>query len=288
MPSDRQCAYCGSQRQLTREHVFPKFFYSREGLKGDELPVTPVIQHGKEKFVQAELTIADVCSVCNSGFLSRLDAYGALLWNKFFDVIPRPGEAIRFEYDFDLLTRWLLKLAYNVGRVRKSKWPEHLLEYLRAHLAYIRGDGPRPANLYVYLQLIGAAELTPQQKQSLLEEDGLNMNGVPPRYRRVAPFVMLDGPGRNKACIMQGCMVEVNAYVFHLVFWKPDLSRRQLQNSERKLFRRNPGAKRLCPDITKSLLYLSSVNIVDFIKSDPLRLSHEIQAVDWLRRKDAK
>lgn len=114
------------------------------------------------------------------------------------------------------------------------------------------------------------------------------MNEVPPRYRGVVPFVMLDGPGRNKACIMQGCMVEVNAYVFYLVFWKPDLSRRQLQNSERKLLRRNPGAKRLCPDITRSLLYLSSVNIVDFIKSDPLRLSHEIEAVDWLRRKDGK
>lgn len=121
MPSNRQCAYCGCQRQLTREHVFPKFFYSREGLKGDELPVTRVIQRGEEKLVQAELTIADVCSVCNSEFLSRLDAYGAVLWDKFFDVIPRLGDAIRFEYDFDLLTRWLLKLAYNVGRVRASR-----------------------------------------------------------------------------------------------------------------------------------------------------------------------
>jgi hypothetical protein len=288
MPTNRQCAFCGSQRELTREHVFPKFFYSRDELKGDELAVSHVIQKGKEKVVQAELTIADVCRACNSGFLSRLDAYGAMLWDKFFDVTPRPGEAIRFEYNFDLLARWLLKLAYNAGRARKSEWPDHFLEYLRAHAVYIRGDGPRPPNLYLYLQLIRAAELTPQQKQSLLHEDGLDMNEIPPRCRRVNLFAMFAGPGKLKTGIVRGYLVEINAYVFRLVFWKPDLLRRQLQNSEREFLRRNPGTKRLYPDISGAVLYPSSVTIVDFIKSDPLRLSHAIEMADWLSRKDTK
>jgi len=237
--------------------------------------------------VQAELTIADVCSACNSGFLSRLDAYGAMLWDKFFDLTPWPGKAIRFEYEFDLLVRWLLKLAYNVGRLRTSRWQYRFLEYLRAQVPYMRGDGPRPANLYLYLQLIGAAELTAQQKQDLLEEDGLDWNDVPPRWRRVGTFATFAGPGRNKTLIVRGYMVEVNAYVFYLVFWKPDLSRRQMQNSETKFLRQTPGAKRLLPEISRSVLFPSSVNIVDFIKRDPLRLSHLIEADDWLRRKEA-
>lgn len=263
--------------------------YSREGLKGSRLPVTPVIHNGEEKFVQAEVTIADVCSACNNGFLSRLDAYGAKLWDEFFGLIPRPGEAIRFEYDFDLLARWLLKVAYNVGRLRNSAWRRYdFLKYLGEQAAYMRGDDPRAANLYVYLQLIGAAELTAQQKQSLLLEDGLDMDEVPPRYRRVGTFAMFDGPSRLKEGIARGYMVEVNAYVFYLVFWRPDLSRREIHKSESAFLRRNVGAKRLLPHTCRSVLYLSSVNILDFIKSDSLRLSHEIEADDWMRRKDAK
>jgi hypothetical protein len=208
MSSHRLCAYCGSQRQLTREHVFPKFIYSREKRQGEELAVTHVIQSGEEKVVQTELTIADVCCACNSGFLSQLDTYGAELWDKFFDLIPQPGEAVRFKYDFDLLARWLLKMAYNVGRLCKSRWPGHLLEYLREHKEYMRGDGPRPANLHLYLQLIRAAELTPEQKQRLLEKDGLVMDAVPPRWRRVNPYVMFD---KRKTGVMRGYMVEVNA-----------------------------------------------------------------------------
>ena len=59
-----------------------------------------------------------------------------------------------------------------------------------------------------------------------------------------------------------------------------------MQNSEREFFRRTPGAKRLHPDTSRSALHLSSVNIVDFIKDDPLRSSHEIEIADWLRRKE--
>ena len=250
------------------------------------MPVSHVIQKGIERVVQAELTIADVCGACNSGFLSRLDAYGAGLWDKFFDFVPRPGEAVRFGYDFDLLARWLLKLAYNVGRARRSKWPDHLLEHLGAQAAYMRGEALRPTNLYLYLQLIRAAELTLQQKRSLLKEDGLNMNEIPPRGRRVNPFAMFEGRGRYKTGIVFGYTIEINAYVFYLVFEKPDLSRRQIQNTENKLLRQNRGAKRLRPDAASSVLYLSSINIVDFIKSDPLRYSHLGDVADWLRQKN--
>jgi hypothetical protein len=288
MPSDRKCAYCGSQEQLTREHVFPKFFYSREKVRGDELPVTNVIQKGEEKVVQAELTIADVCRACNGGFLSQLDAYGAVLWDKFFDLIPRPGERVRFEYDFDSLARWLLKLAYNAGRARKSKWHEHVLEQLKAVTQYIRGDGPRPTNLYVYLQLIQSAKLTPEQKQSLLEEDGLDLEEVEARFRRVATFLMYTGPGKVKTGVMRCYLVSINAYHFYLAFWKPDLSRQRMQNLESKFLQERGGARRLRPDASRLVLYPSSVNIVDFIKAHPLMLSHATEGAEWLDRKDAK
>jgi len=59
MSSYRRCAYCGSVGQLTREHVFSRFFYSRDANAEYEKVISPVTRHGKEKFVQSELTIAE-------------------------------------------------------------------------------------------------------------------------------------------------------------------------------------------------------------------------------------
>ena len=149
MSSYRKCAYCGSVGQLTREHVFSRFFYSRDAKAGYEKVISPVNRHGKEKFVQSELTIADVCSSCNSGFLSHLDQYGAKLYDEFFDVIPKPGDRIKFRYEFDVLARWLLKLAYNAGRMQKEKWLKwpDALGILAEATPYMRAETRPPRNL---------------------------------------------------------------------------------------------------------------------------------------------
>jgi hypothetical protein len=46
-----------------------------------------------------------------------LDSYGASLFDRYFcDYVMTISDAVRFEYDYALLARWLLKLSYNSAR----------------------------------------------------------------------------------------------------------------------------------------------------------------------------
>jgi hypothetical protein len=208
MPSNRKCAYCGSEEKLTREHVILQFIYSREALKGHETQISHVLTKTGEKFVQSEITIADVCARCNNGFLSQLDGYGAKMYDQFLGFMPQPGKRIEFSYDFDLLTRWLLKLAYNTARMRR--WPTPHLEQLRQVTEYIGGKAPCPSNLCLYVQLITPAKLTPLQKKRILEMGGIAMDELEPGFRRFVAF--------GEQGMVAGCLVGMNGYQFYLVF----------------------------------------------------------------------
>jgi hypothetical protein len=275
MPSKRRCSYCGSDDNLTREHIIPKFIYSREALKGHETPVSHVPATAGEKFVQSEPVIADVCARCNNGVLSRLDEYGAKMYDQFFDVTPQPGERIELSYDFDLLTRWLLKLAYNTARMRK--WPAPHFEQLEQATEYISGKASCPTNLRIYVQLITPAKLTPQQKQRVIEGAGEVIDEVEPGFRR---FVAFAGRG-----MIAGCLVGMNGFQFYIVFWDHTRNRRALKNFETKFLRHTRGSKWLPSTTSKSIVYPSSVNILDVVESNPLMLRNIERGAAWVEQR---
>jgi len=77
MKTSRLCAYCGSSGPLTKEHQWSKGIISRAGVNHSYF--------GKhEKYIDAELTIRDVCASCNNGPLSSLDAYACTLFDDHF------------------------------------------------------------------------------------------------------------------------------------------------------------------------------------------------------------
>src|SRR5437016_2659771 len=108
MTGNRTCAYCGAVGDLTREHVIPGFIQDRERELSSWPQNTNISDRGSVKIVGTELTIADVCAACNNGWLSELDDYGSKLYDRYFINIVHPGQLIRFEYQFEPLTRWLL------------------------------------------------------------------------------------------------------------------------------------------------------------------------------------
>lgn len=235
--TNRQCAYCGLEATLTREHVIPGFIISRERER-DASPLTSnVLNDGIEKTVAGDITIADVCEACNNGFLSDLDSYGAQLYGRYFAEIPKGGTRIDFQYRFDPLARWLLKLAYNAGRTRK--WPAPFLDHLTTSLSYTCGKSARPQNLDLYLQLIRSARLSDIQRRKLFEEHDLRVAEVEPRIRR---FLVMAIPG--KAIVF---LVGMNAYHFYLAFWNGALSSVERKAAERKLLKQLLGARALQP-----------------------------------------
>jgi hypothetical protein len=278
MSSNRKCAYCDSQEGLTQEHIFPKFIYSREASKGHEKQLSRTITTAGEKAVQSDLTIGDVCALCNNGFLSQLDEYGAKLYDQFFGFMPQPGERIELFYDFDLLTRWLLKLSYNTARMRK--WPAPHLEQLTLVTGYMKGHDPCPSNLRVYVQLITPAKLTPVEKERILKLDGLALDELEPGFRRFNAFWM-EG-------MVTGCLVAMNGYQFYIVFWNCAHARQQMRNSENKFLRHTLGAKRLRPTTTKSVLYPSSLNILDVVKKNPVMMQNLKRGAAWVGKRDTK
>lgn len=276
----RCCAYCSATAVLTREHVFSAFIESQELELGRGKSLTNVKAGGKEKSVQTEVTIADVCKTCNEGVLSTLDSYAAGLYRQFFAIYPRPGEAVRFAFDFDMLLRWLLKMAYNAGRSRG--WHASLLQPLRAPLPYIKGETGRPDSVKVFLQLIVAARLSNEEKQMLERQTGRLMANIPPNFRRIAGFAL-----RGFAA---GYRIAMNGYHFYLLFASPDGTAAEHRSLEKHFYVQLKGAKHLAPDTVSTIIYPSSVSILDLAKNERFLQSSIDGAAQWVedRKKQGK
>src|SRR5262245_7750320 len=109
------CAYCGQDATLTREHLWPQSLVRRSPT------YYTYIDHSRpEKPLEAVPVIRDVCSRCNNGPLSALDAYGASLADKYFGTLLDLPIDAGFECDTELLLRWLLKLLFNDARATRG------------------------------------------------------------------------------------------------------------------------------------------------------------------------
>jgi hypothetical protein len=96
--------------------------------------------------------IKDVCAKCNNVVLSRLDTYGLQLYRDSFSRIFEREQSVCFEYDYDKLLRWLLKLNYNSGRANRAEDTEHLKK-LRW---YMIGERKRPKRISLFVTLLHA------------------------------------------------------------------------------------------------------------------------------------
>ena len=71
--------------------------------------------------VGGQPTIKDVCPKCNNDVLSKLDSYGLELYKRCFYRIADAGESVTFDYDYERLLRWILKLNFNSARRKQCR-----------------------------------------------------------------------------------------------------------------------------------------------------------------------
>lgn len=109
MTAANACAYCQRVAKLTREHIWPASIVRQVSERSRYDANSP-------KLLWSDLVIKDVCEPCNNGPLSELDAYGTQLFERYFARYITAQGSVRFEYDFDRLARWLLKLSFNSAR----------------------------------------------------------------------------------------------------------------------------------------------------------------------------
>jgi len=145
----RVCAFCKRQSRLTQEHLFPKSLLNHK--KDERKPDRSKRFLAKiNKFVDGELTIGDVCAVCNNGVLSNLDGYFNEIYKRYICNYVALGQSKRFTYDFDRLARWLLKISYNHARVHDS--PDR--SSLEKCVDFILHGKPKPKGLSIFLLLV--------------------------------------------------------------------------------------------------------------------------------------
>jgi hypothetical protein len=276
---NRTCAYCDAVGQLTREHILPKFIHAREKRDTGEIYVSNILDRdGRHGTVQSELTIADVCAACNGGFLSDLDAYGSKLYDAYFDKAPRPGDRIVFHYEFHRLTRWLLKLAYNTGRMRK--WPENSLKHIRNAAPYISGSQACRATLRLYVQLLAPSKLNIYERQRILDTQGVHMEELPHEFKRIGIFLQRD--------MDAGYLIGMNSYQFYVAFWHDSLTSVQLREAERKFLRQTLGSKRLLATDSQAVLHASSLSLMDVAKMNPVLRSNVARNAMWIETRKSR
>ena len=134
------------------------------------------------KTIPAEPQVRDVCIECNSGVLSQLDSYICQLWDEYFSNIVEQGAEVFFQYNYDLLSRWLIKMCFNSARIHNSD-----VKHLEKCREYVLGISPHPDNVAIHLQLAKPSNYTPSELQ-VAKELGLSLTRHEPRLNRVGHF----------------------------------------------------------------------------------------------------
>jgi hypothetical protein len=131
------CAYCKLDKPSTKEHIIPAFLYRfQKQMENKILGWNDIAA----KMLSFEAMIRDVCASCNGGVLSMLDASGKEMLEKSEVLVHNNTKSnIGIYYDYDLLTRWLLKLSFNSSRVNRKF--AHIFEH---HIQYMLVGKPRP------------------------------------------------------------------------------------------------------------------------------------------------
>lgn len=122
-----KCAYCGKESKATREHIissgvldlFPECFLT--------------IDEGKKVVHMADPIIKDVCAECNNNKISYIDSYAIQIIKRYFVQKYKPDDTVKFEYDYTMLQKMLLKYAFNdirSQREERSFYDKDIIDFL--------------------------------------------------------------------------------------------------------------------------------------------------------------
>lgn len=256
------CAYCGAPGPYTKDHVWPKSFLDRTGRQAAHFSHQSRRAHG------ADYVVADVCEQCNNVALNYLDAYFCQLYDKYFATAHGHDTTIRFTFDYHLLTRALLKIAYNSARSAGSDDT-----YLRTLAPYIRSGPPAQSQVAVFAELVSPTAV----KDPAVP--GSARYQLPTNFYRSAITKILTPAGER----IHTRIVAVGSYYFHLIFPAQAMSDEDFASAARELGERIEGTVRLTPGETEVLLRSSPQDAITSIVKH-LRQHKETYAAFFRRR----
>lgn len=196
-----KCAYCDNKCKMSKEHVIPKGFIQYMNRK-DQITL---LDKAPTRIINTEITIKDVCSECNNGILSVLDSYALNLILKYNNQISVVTKKIHFKYNYDMLTRWLLKICFNIARVNNGNFDASLYE---KNVDYIMNRGSAESNIVVFAMFIGTGCLDKKLEEHcnhLKDKRDYEID-----WFRIGPFKLKNNPTYNCA----SKFVIINSFAF--------------------------------------------------------------------------
>ena len=138
----KKCAYCNidlTKKIKTKEHVIPNGLIKL--FPNQNITFT----HDKAYKDNTGQTISDVCNNCNNVVLSELDTYGVNLIKDNFLAKFKPNDTLNISFDYNKLSRWLLKIAFNYERVEKNS-----CTWFKRNLDYINGKSTKSEHFSIF------------------------------------------------------------------------------------------------------------------------------------------
>lgn len=192
----KACAFCGQESQLTKEHVWPSCFLDRVGRGSAHYSPKSGKVHG------ADYIVRDVCRECNNVHLAELDNYFCALYDSHLSVPLGANESVVLKYNYDLLCRVLLKIAYNTARSAGSD-----LTPFQRLLTYVLHGGSCPLGVGLAAEIVSPTFI----------ED---VSGPVPIVKEIRPTMYRSALGQlltphGNAVLLR--IVAVNSFFFHLL-----------------------------------------------------------------------
>lgn len=222
---NRKCAYCGAVGKLSKEHVWPSSFLKRhEGNHAHYSPKSGKVHGG-------DYIVCDVCECCNNEKLSPLDSYFCELYDLYFSIPRGFDEVVLFEYDYDLLVRVLLKIAYNTARSAGSETSP----FIRT-TDYILHGNKRPTGIAVIGELVSPTVIADAKDAAHVKEIS------PPPYRSVLCQSLTP---HGSAVLLR--LIAVSSFYFHLLIIREPLKQAIFNRAVQEFLDYIPGTVLLKP-----------------------------------------
>lgn len=214
----------------------PRFLYSYVDTPGQDFGAWNEATLSR---VGGQHTVKDVCTSCNSGPLSALDAYGKdfLATNGILRPILQPTLTLKYEYE--KLLRWLAKIIYN--SIRASGDYTHPVSGLRE---FVLTGSNAPGSKYLFI----VCELLRPHQPTV---DGVPYNVLSLAHAPTNPFLVRITEAHlspAKRLRIRISSVGFGGLFFHVCIVNPELPVGHASRERRAVIRGNPRSTILAAD----------------------------------------
>lgn len=219
-----KCAYCSGEKKTTREHIIPNGFL--KAMDSDEQ--IRWTESAPSRVIGSDFIVKDVCEDCNNGFLSELDNYAISLITKYNGKIDKDAKKMFLKYDYNKLSRWLLKVCYNSARANKSEYDINLYKKC---LPYIK-DNLEVNNQISVFALFMDLHINGKIHNYYHFESDLKYKID---FFRIAPFKLKDRSTHNSSMRT----IIINSFAFLIIVYDEDISDEEISGIEKTITNSN-------------------------------------------------